>query len=102
MINELREVAYHEAAHAVVAKHFGFWVSSIDIVGDEESEGLSVIEVPCFDPCDDGKKYIPTIFNDAVVDLAGHAATAKFLKEPDVFVVAGCRCTFQSGLWRSR
>jgi hypothetical protein len=85
MIIALTVIAYHEAAHALTALHFGFEVETVDITGNETHSGETIICVPAYNPsCDHsaGKKYLTTIFNDAVVDFAGNAATEKFLNEP--------------------
>jgi ATP-dependent Zn protease len=71
----LKEVAYHESAHAITALHCGFEVPEMDIVGNDEYFGLTHITVTC--DYSKGKEYIHTIFNDAVVDLAGHAADVR-------------------------
>jgi hypothetical protein len=68
-VHLLKQAAHHEAAHAVAAIQFGFDVEKVDLGGDADSEAITIVYVP--KPNGEGKEYISTIFNDAVVDLVG-------------------------------
>jgi hypothetical protein len=77
----VRQMAHHEAAHAVTALHLGFSVDWVHIVEDDDYMAQTCVTVPA--PNGEGKKYISTIFNDAVVDLAGNVVDFKFDNPPN-------------------